>query len=87
MPNHRAGRMSRLLWTIVQAAIVGGCLWIEAYVAAHEGRAPEIGLAFSIGLLLVVVFTIIPIAIVEGIKDVRRVYLPAFRRWRAEHRA
>jgi hypothetical protein len=70
-------RMTRLLWMLFQTAVVAFWVWV-----AIDSGGP-IGPAVTLGVLSAFLFTIIPIAVVEGIKDVRRLYLPAFRRWRA----
>jgi hypothetical protein len=82
-----------ILWGAFQLAVVGLFLWIDYDTATWDpvakawiGRAPQPGLAITMGWIVAWVLTIIPVAIVEGIKDVRRLYLPAWRRWRSKSR-
>lgn len=51
------------------------------WVGDTSADKPSLGVLLFICGTLAFVATIIPIAIVEGVKDVRRLYLPAFRRW------
>jgi hypothetical protein len=73
--------MTRTLWCLFQAAIMVGVLALTLTIEQEEGRslgyAPAV---MAVGLAWLA--TIIPFAIIEGVKDVRRIYLPAFRRWR-----
>jgi hypothetical protein len=78
--------MSKLLWMALQAAIVGGLIYIEVDIASIEHREPKLGIALFLGTVLAFVATIIPIAVIEGVKDVRRIYLPAIRRWSARRK-
>jgi hypothetical protein len=80
--NWRDGFVRKLFWMAFQAAIVGGVLFL--FYGTPEGQREDFGLApWLIAIGLAWLATIIPVAIVEGLKDVRRIYLPAFRRWRA----
>jgi hypothetical protein len=78
--------MKRTLWCLFQAAIMVGVLALTLTIEQEEGRsfgyAPAV---MAVGLAWLA--TIIPLAIIEGVKDVRRIYLPAFRRWRAARRS
>jgi hypothetical protein len=78
--------MTRLFWMIFQLAVVGFWIWVA--VDANPDN-PDIHSALVLGGLFAFALTIIPLAIVEGVKDVRRLYLPAIRRWRYRklHRA
>jgi hypothetical protein len=77
--------MSKLLWMAFQAAIVGGVLFL--FYGTEEGRRQNLGSApmiLAVGLAWLA--TIIPVTVIEGIKDVWRIYLPALRRWSTRRR-
>lgn len=81
--------MTKLLrqipWLAMQIAVVGFFVWVD-YAEAREGRSPNPGLAAAVGLVFAWAFTMVPVAIIEGVKDVPRLYLPALRRWRSGSR-
>jgi hypothetical protein len=71
-------------WFALQGALVIGCVWLWAEDTSAD--RPSLGIVLTLGGILAFVATIIPVAIIEGVKDVRRLYLPALRRWRARRR-
>jgi len=62
--------VSKPLWGPFQLAIVG--LWIWILADTPDPDKPPPGAAILQGWITAFVFTIIPIAIIEGVKDVRR---------------
>lgn len=71
--------MKRLAWMTAQLAIMAVWVWNGVTMDPPIG-----GLALGGGaVLLAFVATIIPLALIEGAKDIRRLYLPALRRRRA----
>lgn len=75
--------MRRLLWGLFQLAVMGGALYAAFEIERQEGRS----LGYAPGVLAVLaawLVTIIPFAIIEGVKDVPRLYWPAFKRWRSK---
>jgi hypothetical protein len=81
MADHRPRWLSRVLWGAFQIAIVGGVLWLR-WLDRDNPDAPAVWLTVAMGVGLAFLATLIPIVIIEGARDVRRVYIPAWRRWR-----
>ncbi len=44
--------MTKLLWIVVQAAIVGLFLWIEYVDSAWRKKPPDVGLALFYGMMM-----------------------------------
>jgi hypothetical protein len=60
----------------LQLAIIGFWIWVDA-----QGEGPHRpDLAVLIGVTCAFVATVVPIAIIEGFREVRTIYLPALRR-------
>lgn len=71
-------------WMALQGALVLGCAWLWAEDTAPD--KPSLGTVVSLGIVLAFLATIIPVAFINGVRDVRRLYLPAFHRWRNRQR-
>jgi hypothetical protein len=49
--------MKTLAWMVLQAAVVAWWLWVEYDSASVEGRQPNFGLAFGIGIFFAFIVT------------------------------